>query len=557
MRVSAVPGMMEKEKERTCICIDLKSFYASVECVERGLDPLACNLVVADTSRTEKTICLAVSPALKSFGIPGRPRLFEVVQKVRDINAKRLLKAHRHEFAGKSADIREFRKNPELQLDYVAAVPRMSLYIRYSTDIYKIYLKYIAPEDIHVYSIDEVFMDVTDYLHIYHMTARELAMQMIHEILKQTGITATCGIGTNLYLGKIAMDIVAKHMPADRDGIRIAELNEKRYRELLWTHRPLTDFWRVGAGYAKKLEEQGLYTMGDIARCSLGGPSDYYNEDLLYRMFGINAQLLIDHAWGWESCTMADIKAYRPDDHSLGSGQVLPCPYDWQKARIVVREMAESLAMELFEKKKLTDQIVLTISYDASSLDDPQVKKAWHGKLRKDYYGRTVPEHAHGSENLNGSTSSASRIADAALAVYDRCVNPLLPVRKIYVTAAHVVDEKDAAENSCFQQMDLFSYLSGRGQWEGQPDPESTAGNLNSGEFSGWQDADEMLTHKAEGTAQTESSRERAEKRERRLQEAEQKIRSKYGKNALLKGTDLQEGATAIRRNSQIGGHRA
>ena len=355
---------------RTYLAIDLKSFYASTECVERGLDPLTTNLVVADLSRTEKTICLAVTPSLKSYGIPGRARLFEVVQKLREVNAVRQQNAPGRVLSGASWNATELKSSPALAIDYIVAPPRMALYMKYSTQIYQLYLKYVAPEDLHVYSIDEVFMDVTNYLPLYHLTARELAMKIILDVLENTGITATAGIGTNLYLCKIAMDIGAKHIPADENGVRIAELDEMSYRRTLWDHRPLTDFWRVGRGYAKKLEAAGLYTMGDIARCSLGGPSNYHNEDLLYKMFGINAELLIGHAWGWEPCTIADIKAYKPESSSIGSGQVLQCPYPFDKARMVIREMADLLSLDLVDKRLVTDQVVLTIGYDIDNLKD-------------------------------------------------------------------------------------------------------------------------------------------------------------------------------------------
>lgn len=387
-------------KERTYIAIDLKSFYASVECVERDLDPLEVNLVVADVTRTEKTICLAVSPALKSYGIPGRARLFEVVQKVAEVNEARRYRSPGGRFQGSSSDQRELRKHPELALDYVTAPPRMALYMEYSRRIYAIYLKYIAPEDIHVYSIDEVFLDVTSYLKTYGLTSEELARKMIREVLHETGITATAGIGTNLYLAKIAMDIMAKHVEPDEDGVRIAKLNERSYREQLWNHRPLTDFWRVGRGYAKKLEENGLYTMGDIARCSMGSAQEFYNEELLYRLFGVNAELLIDHAWGWEPCTMEAIKNYRPSSNSVGSGQVLQCPYSYEKAGLIVREMTELLVLDLVDKGLVTNQIVLTVGYDIENLKQSEFQKNYRGEIKTDRYGRKIPKHAHGTMNL-------------------------------------------------------------------------------------------------------------------------------------------------------------
>lgn len=507
------------EKNRSYIAIDLKSFYASVECIERGLNPLTTNLVVADESRTEKTICLAVSPALKSHGIPGRPRLFEVIQKVNAVNAQRKQKAPNREFAGKSCDDTVIRSSPAYAVDYIVAKPRMAKYMEVSTRIYTVYLKYIAPEDIHIYSIDEVFIDATDYLNTYQMTARELAMTMIRDVLKTTGITATAGIGTNLYLCKVAMDIVAKHIEADENGVRIAELDEMSYRRELWAHRPLTDFWRVGKGYAKKLEAAGLYTMGDIARCSLGGAKDYYNEDMLYKMFGINAELLIDHAWGWEPCRISDIKAYKPSSNSLGSGQVLQEPYTFEKARIVVREMIDALSLDLMDKGLVTDQLVLTVGYDIENLTDPARRKEYHGETTQDRYGRSIPKHAHGTENLDRRTSSSSLLIEAMTRLYDRIVDPKLLIRRITISANRVADEKSVEEKQEYQQLDLFTDY-------------------------------EALQKRRE--------REQAElERERRMQDAMLTIKKKYGKNAILKGMNLQEGATAKERNEQIGGHKA
>ncbi|MBP3468480.1 MAG: DNA methylase, partial [Lachnospiraceae bacterium] len=411
------------ETNRVYIAIDLKSFYASVECVERGRNPLTTHLVVADRSRTEKTICLAVSPSLKTYGIPGRARLFEVVQKVREINAKRRCRAPGGVFQGVSDDVQKLEASPALEVNYIVAPPQMALYMKYSARIYDIYLKYVAPEDIHVYSIDEVFMDVTNYLGTYRMSARELVQKIIHDILESTGITATAGIGTNLYLSKVAMDIVAKRIEPDQDGVRIAELDEMSYRELLWSHRPLTDFWRVGKGYARKLEDRGLYTMGDVARCSIGRPSEYYNEDLLYQTFGVNAELLIDHAWGWEPCTIADVKAYQPENNSVGSGQVLQHPYDYGKARLIVREMTDLLVLDLVDKHLVTDQIVLTVGYDIENLNTEKKKKAYRGKVKTDHYGRTVPKHAHGTVNLDRQTSSTREIMDAVMHLYERIVD--------------------------------------------------------------------------------------------------------------------------------------
>lgn len=481
---------LNKESNRIYIAIDLKSFYASVECVERGLDPLTTNLVVADESRTEKTICLAVSPSLKAYGIPGRARLFEVVQKAR-----------------------------KYKLSYVAAPPRMSLYMDYSSRIYKIYLKYIAPEDIHVYSVDEVFMDITHYLKTYGMTPEELANTIIKDVYETTGITATAGIGTNMYLCKIAMDIVAKHAEPDANGARIAYLDEKLYRKMLWGHKPITDFWRVGRGYAKKLAEKGIYTMGDVARCSVGKPEDYYNEELLYKLFGINAELLIDHAWGYEPCTIADVKAYRPENNSLSQGQVLQCPYTSDKARLIVHEMADMLSLDLVDKRIVTDQIVLTIGYDIENLTNPLISSKYKGDISIDVYGRKIPKHAHGTINLKRQTSSSNMIIDAALELYDRIINKSLLVRRINIVANHVINENDIKHEEQYEQLDLFT------------------------------DYDEVLLKR----------KEEDEKllRERKMQEAVLSIKKKYGKNAVLKGMNFEEGATAISRNSQIGGHKA
>lgn len=493
--------------ERTYIAIDLKSFYASVECIQREVDPMTACLVVADPSRTEKTICLAVSPALKSYGIPGRPRLFEVVQQVREINSLRKQKAPGHRFTGSTWDDRKLRTDPSLSLDYIVAPPRMGLYMETSTRIYQIYLKYVAPEDIHVYSIDEVFMDVTNYLKTYGLTPRQLAMKIILDVLHTTGITATAGIGTNLYLAKVAMDIEAKHIPADRNGVRIAQLNEMSYRRSLWTHRPLTDFWRVGRGIAKKLEANGMYTMGDVARCSLGKASELHNENLLYKLFGINAELLIDHAWGWEPCTIAQIKAYKPESNSLGSGQVLPCAYSFDKARLILREMVDLLSLDLVDKGLLTDQLVLTVGYD---IDNRQ----YRGEISTDRYGRKIPKHAHGTQNLQKMTASTRQLTESAIALYDRIVDPSLLIRRMYICANHVLPETEVMKEAPMEQLNLFQ------------DPAS-------------QEAEET-----------------ALERERRMQEALLSIKRKYGKNAILKGMNLEEGATARERNGMTGGHK-
>lgn len=506
-------------KQKTYIAIDLKSFYASVECKERNRDPLTTNLVVADKSRTEKTICLAVSPSLKSYGIPGRPRLFEVVQKVREANNKRRWKAPNRTFNGSSDDKAELDANPALEIDYIVAPPRMAYYMEYSTKIYNVYLKYVAPEDIFPYSIDEVFMDVTDYLQTYRMTARELAMTMIQDVLQTTGITATAGIGTNMYLCKIAMDIVAKHIEPDKNGVRIAELDEMSYRRKLWSHRPITDFWRVGNGYAKKLEEHGLYTMGDIARCSIGKPNELYNEELLYKLFGINAELLIDHAWGYEPCTMEQVKAYKPETNSVSSGQVLHCPYDYDKAKLIVKEMTDQMVLDLVDKGLVTDQLVLTIGYDIENLSNPNLKNQYKGEITIDRYGRKVPKHAHGTANLKKKTSSTRLITNAVMDLYDRIVDEHLLVRRITITANKLVDEKSVKQENEYQQLDLFT------------------------------------DYEAQRKKQTEE--EEKLERERRMQEAMLSIKKKFGKNAVLKGMNLEEGATAKDRNGQIGGHKA
>ena len=499
--------------DRTYIAIDLKSFYASVECVERGLDPMTTNLVVADVSRTEKTICLAVSPSLKAYGIPGRARLFEVIQKVRDVNARRQQSAPNHTLTGASSDAKALQASPMLAVDYVTAPPQMARYIEISSQIYHIYLKYIAPEDIHVYSIDEVFMDVTNYLKTYGLTARELAMRMILDVLNTTGITATAGIGSNLYLCKIAMDIEAKHIPPDEHDVRIAELDELHYRRALWGHRPLTDFWRVGRGYARKLEAHGLYTMGDVARCSME------NEELLYKLFGINAELLIDHAWGWEPCTIADIKAYRPASSGCSSGQVLHCPYPAEKARLVVREMADTLGLDLLERGLVTDQVVLAVGYDMESLDDPKLRAAYQGELATDFYGRSVPKPAVGTAHLPRFTASSRQLIDAFSRLYDEIVDIRLLVRRLTLTANHLTEEAHAPMKAPVQQLDLFT---------------------------------DYAALAAEEEAQNAELA-----REKQVQQVLLNLKKRYGKNAVLKGMNLEEGATARERNRQIGGHKA
>ena len=499
--------------EKTYIAIDLKSFYASVECVERGLDPLDTNLVVADKSRTDKTICLAVSPSLKACGIPGRPRLFEVVAKVADVNAARRYRAPRRRFTGQSHLASELAKDPSLELSYIVAPPRMAHYIAYSTRIYQIYLKYVAPEDIHVYSIDEVFIDATAYLRTYGMTAHELTMAMVRDVLKTTGITATAGIGTNMYLCKIAMDIVAKKMPADKDGVRIAELDEMSYRRLMWDHRPLTDFWRVGRGYASRLEHSGIFTMGDIARMS----TTEFGEKALYKMFGVNAELLIDHAWGWEPTTIADIRSYRPESNSISSGQVLQEATENDTARLITWEMADLLSLDLVGKGLVTDQLTITIGYDVNNLRREDVMRSYEGKVTLDHYGRAVPVHSHGTINLTAPVSSSKVITEAAVELFDRITDGILWVRRITICANRVVPAESVQEE--FRQLDFFT------------DPE-----------------EDQRRREAE---------ERELRRERSLQLAMLDIKERYGKNALLRGANFRDGATARLRNQQIGGHRA
>ena len=489
------------------LAIDLKSFYASVECVERGLDPLDTHLVVADEKRTEKTICLAVTPALKAYGIPGRVRLFEVMQKAEMINRERLRKNGYHAFSGASASAKALETDASLQLQYLVAPPQMAHYIQISTQIYQIYLRYVAPEDIHVYSIDEVFIDISSYLKMYHCTPRALAERMIKAVLRETGITATVGIGSNLYLAKVAMDIVAKHMPADQDGVRIAQLDEISYRKQLWDHQPLTDFWRIGNGYQKKLSDSYLYTMGDIARCSL------QNEDKLYRLFGVNAELLIDHAWGWEPCTIADIKAYRPENHSISQGQVLSCPYSRSKARLIVKEMTDQLVLDLVGKGLAADQVTLTVGYDGASVPDD-----YHGILQKDRYGKKIPKQAHGSRKLENTTDSFQEILKAVLELFDQITDEKLMVRRMYVVANHVIPAAEV--------------------------PEERPVQLN-------------LFEDAAAIQQAQEHRKMALEREHRLQKTLLAIKGRYGKNAILKGMNFQEGATARERNGQVGGHRA
>ena len=502
------------DDNRQYIAIDLKSFYASVECVERGLNPLTTNLVVADSSRTEKTICLAVSPSLKAYGIGGRARLFEVVQRLREVNVERQFHAPNFRFSGKSSNDIELKANPALALDYIVAKPRMSFYIEYSSKIYNQYLKFVSPEDIHVYSIDEVFIDVTDYLKLYKTTAHDLARRMIRAVLESSGITATAGIGTNMYLAKAAMDIVAKHIPADKDGVRIAELDEMSYRRTLWNHRPLTDFWRLGRGIAKRLETNEIYTMGMLARCSVE------NEELLYKLFGVNAELLIDHAWGWEPCTIEMIKKYRPETNSLSQSQVLQCAYTCDKARLVTHEMADNIALGLVEKRLVASALVLTVNYDVESLSNPWIKGRYKGDIVVDYYGRMTPKPAHGTFNLPFPTSSSKIITDSLLALYDKIVNPQLLVRRITIGIIDVLPEKEGVVDSLpqMQQLDLFT---------------------------------DYETLKSKMKKQEEDI-----VRERKMQEAILSIKNRFGKNSILKGMNFEEGATAKDRNRQIGGHR-
>ena len=497
--------------DRIYACIDLKSFYASVECRERGLDPLTTNLVVADESRTEKTVCLAVTPSLKSYGISGRARLFEVIQKVNQINYERQKGLYKHQFIGASYNDIELKKSPNLKLDYIIAPPRMSYYMKYSMQIYSIYLKYVSPEDIFPYSIDEVFCDITDYLKTNQMSAYEFVTKMVQDVFKIAGITATAGIGTNPYLAKIAMDIGAKHVKPNREGVRIAELNEMSYRKLLWNHRPLTDFWRVGEGYSKKLEENRIYTMGDIARCSIN------NEELLYKLFGINAELLIDHAWGWEPCTIKNIKAYKPETKSISSGQVLHCPYNYEKTKLIVREMTDLLVLDLVEKKLVTNQLVLTVGYDIENLSNPAIRKTYNGEITIDRYGRNIPKHAHGTINLEKNTSSTKIIMNAVMTLYDRIINKDLLTRRITLVANNVQDERLVKDERDFEQIDLFTNY-------------------------------EMLEKRRK-------QEERNQQKEKNLQHALIDIKKKYGKNAVLKGMNFMEGGTTVERNGQIGGH--
>ncbi len=505
--------------KRQFIAIDLKSFYASVEATEKGYDPLDVNLVVADESRTDKTICLAVSPALKALGISGRARLFEAKQRIKEVNRERKQKAPGRKVSGKSIFASELARDPSLELDLIIATPRMRYYMEYSRNVVEIYLRYVSAEDILVYSVDEVFIDATYYLTTYNMTAHEFAMKMIHDVMNETRITATAGIGTNMYLAKVAMDIVAKHIPADKDGVRIAELDEMSYREKLWCHRPLTDFWRIGHGIARKLENNGIFTMGDIARCSVGGPSSLYNEGFLYKLFGVNAELLIDHAWGWEPTRIGDCKEYKPESKSLSQGQVLSRPYSVKEGRIVVREMADQLSMSLVRKGLFADQVVLDVAYDVENLRNSSIATGYKGPIEMDYYGREVPKSVHGSCNLGRYTSATSRIMDAVAEIYDRIVDPKLLVRRFNIAVMHLLYENEVIPDTAPLQLSLFV------DYEAQE--------------------------------RKERIEEEELKREHQMQKALISIRDRYGKNSIVKGLNLQKGATALERNKQVGGHKS
>ena len=493
------------------MCIDLKSFYASVECVERKLDPLKTNLVVADESRTDKTVCLAISPSLKQYGLGGRARLFEVKQKVKEINLQKRKLNNYRKFSGKSYLDEELKKNKNLELDFIVAPPRMAYYMKYSTNIYNIYLKYIAPEDILVYSIDEVFIDITDYISFYKCTPRQLVTKMIKDVYETTGITATAGIGTNMFLAKVAMDIVAKKCKPNEFGVRIAGLDEMTFRKKLWDHKPITDFWRVGKGIANKLAKNNMNTMGDVARCS------HYNEDLLYKLFGVNAELLIDHAWGWEPCTIEIAKSYKPTETSLSSGQVLHEPYDNKKAKIIVQEMADNLALNLVNKKFLTKQLVLTINYDIENLTNPDIFNKYFGEITLDSYGRKIPKHSHGTVNLEHYTSSSSIIMESFVNLFDKISNPILLIRKLNLTVSKLICEDKVQTNKKVEQINLFT---------------------------------DYKKKEIEEAKQKDD-----ENKEKEIQKVILQIKNKYGKNAILKGMNLTEGATAIERNKQIGGH--
>ena len=505
--------------DRKYICIDLKSFYASVECVLRGLDPMVTNLVVADASRTEKTICLAVSPALKSFGLPGRARLFEVIQRIDELNKERIKKAPNRAFVGESYKLEELDNHPEYKIDFLIAPPQMAKYIEISTKIYNVYLKYVALEDIHVYSIDEVFMDVTNYLHALNMSAIELAKVMIKDVFETTGITATAGVGTNLYLAKVSMDIVAKHIDADEDGVRVAYLDEMLYRKKLWDYKPITDFWRIGRGIANRLYKLGLETMGDIARCSIGKLDNFYNEEILYKEFGINAELLIDHAWGYEPTLISDIKAYKPKANSLSSGQVLSCGYDFNKALIIVKEMTELLSLDLVNKGLVTNQLVLHVGYDIDNLSNEEIMKNYNGEISIDYIGRKVPKSSHGSINIEKHTSSTTTLINAITILYNEIVNPVLLIKRINITAVHLIKESEINKKDGYIKISLFE------------------------DYEENERRDKIIEEKR--------------LKEKNLQKAIISIKNKYGKNSVLKAMNLEDGATTKERNQQIGGHKS
>ncbi len=560
--ISGCEQMSEQdERARIYVAIDLKSFYASVECVDRGLDPLAVNLVVADPERTEKTICLAVSPSLKAYGISGRARLFEVVEKVKMINARRRANAPDKTLRGSSVFDAELKADATLAVDYIVAPPRMGRYVEMSRAICGIYRRFISPEDIHVYSVDEIFADVTDYLKFYGVTARELTMRMIRAVLSETGITATAGIGSNMFLCKIAMDIVAKHMEPDADGVRLAELDEMSFRRTLWTHKPITDFWMIGHGIARRLEKLGIYTMGDIARCSIGAPGEFYNEELLYKTFGVNAQLLIDHAWGYEPCTIAAVKACKPKSRSLSSGQVLKEPYPFEKARTVMREMADKLVLELVEKGFETDRMVIDIGYDTENVTSQSA--GYRGELVRDHYGRLTPAPSHGTVALGFYTCSSRLICDAVIELFDRIANKSLTVRRMNVSAGDLLEFSAEAKNTAKSEEDDESpYPEGteeQGETVGSNETEASRknkppdGSYEQMSFFDILIADDEKAKREENTWREKEARER----EYSLEKAVVWLRKRYGKNAVLKGMNLEEGATAIERNGQIGGHKA
>lgn len=496
-------------EQKTYIAIDLKSFYASVECVARGLDPLTTNLLVADVSKTEKTICLAVTPSLKAHGIPGRARLFEAIQQVKLANDQRQARIRGQKFQGASSDDTALRNNPYLAIDYIAAPPRMALYREISTKIVATYLKYVSIDDIYPYSIDEVFIDATGYLHTYRISARDFAAMMIKDVLNTYGITATAGIAENMYLCKVALDITAKHIQPDKDGVRIAELDMMTYRKTLWTHRELTDFWMVGAATAKRLNKLGLYTMGDIARCSL----DF--EDRLYREFGKNAVYLIDQAWGREPVDIPTIKAYKPEFTSTSTGQVLSRPYTFEETRIIIQEMVDKLMLELVEKDLTTDQIVLTVGYDIENLTDPARRAAYHGEIVTDRYGRQIPKHARGTANMGKHTSSTKLVMEKTLELFERIMDPSLLTRRLTISANRLLPESEIQAWDCAEQLTLFD------------------------------------------TPAEIAKKEEEEAREKRMQKAVLKIKNRFGANAILKGNSYKDGATAKERNESIGGHKA